>query len=827
MSSSDVINSHDLVKLANVLPNYESNQIVLEGDKPLQMTGSVDHSDLKCKGVLMFSNDNNNDEDGYGQTINQMDVTDHNIMALEYEDNAIQNGPELIFLLTAPFDEEAKTGDGQYAASLVAGFQQYGQPVDCIWLREQNNHYYLPEFAGLSPVPARCIPSIFVLQSVANGRPVLSGYRYSYTENLDELLCYVASQTTLATPKVLIDSNNQLTHVFYYCLGDQTTFFLTPGQVLSLKNNLDRLSGSYKDRILFLKDKQEKLTSELKALQNVPKTVFKNAKDDINQITRQLKNWHIKVDEIDKWNACLSQLEEQFNSDSVNEPVLLKALNTLSFIQGRCLQDIDALFKPLAKPLPGTIFQQALEVARQDGCRKHLVNQLLSTMKVLAHGRTCGIDIHVRPPETGAYVMPEDILAFQQAGIAVNVTVHEYKQNYTRPHLQKMTHDLLNVANSVLFFNEKDRSDAIRASLEGCLVFSKWAKGEKRHPIQSYNLEGKARGLTVASQLLSGTPDDILTVLAKAPNILCFGTIRPGKGFEEAIGIAEEIKIREAIIVEETIPTVILAGDPQDPGLMYRIFVVRYGKDVTDHFMSSNPYCLTEQQCGEKRDYWKVARQVLEQSVASNTSTLANPYLDIHPWCEAGELAQLKQNSKYVCRIDDMGMRNNGSAIISVLDVGIVYTKWGCVTDNEYLSNGKYAGAVDLGDVKYGVNKAKKFFHQQAGVLSNYRRAPFPRLASELLESVLARELNQRMYAQSIEESDNYQSVKKAQNLLSEKFTLANSVQHLKAVFTIDHPKPATTVSLNKKPGFFNAKSVSNKAECPNSVISGSAIVEF
>lgn len=31
--------------------------------------------------------------------------------------------PDLIFLLTAPFDEAAKTGDGQYAQSLVQGFQ--------------------------------------------------------------------------------------------------------------------------------------------------------------------------------------------------------------------------------------------------------------------------------------------------------------------------------------------------------------------------------------------------------------------------------------------------------------------------------------------------------------------------------------------------------------------------------------------------------------------------------------------------------------------------------------------------------------------------------
>ena len=65
------------------------------------------------------------------------------------------------------------------------------------------------------------------------------------------------------------------------------------------------------------------------------------------------------------------------------------------------------------------------------------------------------LDIHIRPPDCGVFTTPEDIKSFQKAGIKVNITIHEYKQNYTRRYLQQYTHDLMREANSVQFFNKK------------------------------------------------------------------------------------------------------------------------------------------------------------------------------------------------------------------------------------------------------------------------------------------------------------------------------------------------------------------------------------
>lgn len=87
--------------------------------------------------------------------------------------------PKLLFLLTAPFDEEAKTGDGQYAESLVHGFKNYDKNTTCIWLKEKESHYKLPIHTEIAPIPKNTIPSVYALQPVANGHTVLCGRYYS------------------------------------------------------------------------------------------------------------------------------------------------------------------------------------------------------------------------------------------------------------------------------------------------------------------------------------------------------------------------------------------------------------------------------------------------------------------------------------------------------------------------------------------------------------------------------------------------------------------------------------------------------------------------
>ena len=83
-----------------------------------------------------------------------------------------------LFLLTAPFDEAAKTGDGQYAATLEKSFaDQYAHAVICVWLKEAKHHYTVPCPQGTRSIPAKTIPSTYVLQPIANEHTVISGYQ--------------------------------------------------------------------------------------------------------------------------------------------------------------------------------------------------------------------------------------------------------------------------------------------------------------------------------------------------------------------------------------------------------------------------------------------------------------------------------------------------------------------------------------------------------------------------------------------------------------------------------------------------------------------------
>lgn len=132
------------------------------------------------------------------------------------------------------------------------------------------------------------------------------------------------------------------------------------------------------------------------------------------------------------------------------------------------------------------------------------------------------------------------------------------------------------------------------------------------------------------------------------------------------------------------IPIVKLAGDPQDKELMQQIVEERFGSVAVETYQITQAYD-SKFTNSQRRDYWKNLVNELNRQVKEDGATLNNPYIEIHPWCEAHELLKLKQSCKYVCRMDDMGMRNNGSAIISVLDVGVVYTKFGSVTDDVFI----------------------------------------------------------------------------------------------------------------------------------------------
>lgn len=393
-------------------------------------------------------------------------------------------------------------------------------------------------------------------------------------------------------------------------------------------------------------------------------------------------------------------------------------------------------------------------------------------------------------------------------------------------------------ADTVLFFNEKDRHNAVMAAKRGSMDSVR----EGIWPLnKSYDLDHKA-SLTVAAQLLSGKENQsIESVLNKPANILCFGTIRSGKGFKIAMEVAQKINDRKQKgELEEFTSTVIVAGDPQDTALVETLFKERFGASALEQYIQSYPYDFrdSDSDASEKKvDYWNIALGVLDALSCSITSetTLNNPYFDIVIRPDSNALSQLKDRCKYVIRLDDMGMRNNGSGIISVLNTGIVFAKWGMVTDKEYLKKGLYADAVILSEHKYGKsNKKINFpncpdhprnfkefqlynratgFNAKKGIESSYKREEKFWDSGDILAYILSREQDQREHADNISQSKNYVTVFMAQILLATRFTLENSVLSLTRALASNTPKILTSGYELESPTLLSNSFFTSKTE--------------
>lgn len=785
-----------------------------------------------------------------GQPLSSIDVIE-NFKVITSKLNQLLNDlkiepPKLIFVLTAPFDEEAKTGDGQYAQTLENSFNKQTS-IRCVWLKEKLGHYSISFEEGLKPIPADSIPSVSVLLPVANGRTVLSGFQCENPDLIEGLRTKLKNYITIKTPQIITDAENKLLWVGYQA-PDKKLFFNQE----DVSSRIEALDKEITQTTQQLENLQENENYKKLKDQYIKLNAFKvqymrlcKAKDRANlealkdlkaSINTWLHNQGMPPIEDAAFQSDIIQLVKIMNQQVLGEESTisslvsrLKDLNAARYTLTELLHQfthhlkIDELTSMLDqfsglkdsfydfetskteqrkgnKIFIAPVFQEVLEIAKQDETRIKVISQIFNSITALRGDTPACLDIHIRPPDTGAFIMPSDIVAFKKAGIPVNVTVHEYKQNYTRRYLQGMVHVLLKEADSVLFFNEKDAKNAIKASKEGDLDY----KHRREHfwPVETYDLEHKT-SCTVASQELSGTPLSPERVIEKAPNILSFGTIRPGKGFEEAFEIAkalntEEIQDKFTLskdIPDELpyperlqIPKVIIAGDPQYTSLMIEMFEERYGKELFFQYVESNP--ILSSTAKELRDYWKTAKEQLEQQVETMHLTLNNPYLEIHPWCEPKELEALKNKCKYVCRMDDMGMRNNGSAIISVLGVGITYTKWGCVTDKIYFpvsskhGVGKYGSAVDLGTQKYHKYHSESSWNASKRIESEYKRKDRAREPVEdILESIIEREKDQFAHSDNLLESRNYKTVVEAQTLLTEHFSLKHALNSLLIAF--------------------------------------------
>ncbi|RUR15675.1 hypothetical protein ELY21_14305 [Legionella sp. km535] len=880
-----------------------------------------------------------------------------------------------IYLLTAPFDEEAKTGDGQYAASLKSGFTTNYSDIQCTWLKRNDGHYAIPLPAGCTSIPHDTIPSAEVLQPVANKRTAISGYKLLDPESSPLEAEEVNRQTVSPkTPKVILRGDGSLHSITIMDIYSQKPIQLNREKTNDLLNKLDAKMRHLTEavasnmaglqRIAKPKDKQKHLVSlyeqnkeiqehcslneyieahfgnrqlvsryekaygtfrnlleyfenpvNLNELEAISDTItgikdypydfhsnnltydiendnqfrkilnFNQLKITTDSIIENLKSLRIRQSVAERFPDQFSQIndpsvlksdklymiqtvfqegyssthdQEQFTNallnphpmdiDLASPAAIEEAIETYQHINNKVntvrstnnilnskpdrtqfIAELQALLLKKEEPYltsntkldsfyakrkfsAAEGFHLAYQANQQDSLKDQVIDNIIQSMAPVDDETY--LDIHIRPPDCGVFISPGDIVKFKEAGIKVNITIHEYKQNYTRRYLQQYTHDLMRQADTVQFFNELDRNNAIIAATFGDCDkrnteepsgIAKKAREVgldfelEQFPVQPYDLEGKS-GLTVASQQLSTSPSHPLDVIRRPPNILSFGTIRPGKGFEEAIQLAQLIKNDAETIKDRinAIPIVKLAGDPQDKKLMQDIVEERFGKDAVETYQLTHPYDAQFSNA-ERRTYWKGLVNELNALVDRGEVALNNSFIEIHPWCEDYQLLELKESCKYVCRMDDMGMRNNGSAIISVLDVGIVYTKFGTVTDDIFTKTGQYGRGVDIGEYRYGIYnllRREELFKAQNPEApvplwlrknpdSDYKRKSGSRDPKEILDSIIARELNQ--LENNPKSSDNYQTVVEAQKLLTERFTLKNAVNHLLRNVGLEH----------------------------------------
>ena len=584
-----------------------------------------------------------------------------------------------LFLLTAPFDEAAKTGDGQYAATLEKSFADgYAHAVKCVWLKEAEHHYTVPCPEGTRSIPAKTIPSTYVLQRIANENTVVSGYQLLTSDKSAFAAAQDINARTVSprSPKVILNQDGHLMALTIMNHHQSTPVVLAVDDVARL---IDKLSKPRVNPVDISKKERTELSQKIKAA----KLLFA----ELGACFHALFNVNQLIHISDKLTGVKKEVYD-FSIDDIS----LRPSTKLSASEG---------------------FRLAHEASRHDPLKRQLIDGLIQTMRPMADDSDTYLDVHIRPPDCGAFISSDDIGAFQNAGIRVNLTIHEYIQNYTRRYLQQYTHDLMRKADSVQFFNQRDCDDAVLAATHGDCDQRNTATesgirkkmmqvGESAQleafVIEPYALEVKS-GLSVASQTLSDEPPHPEDILRKPANFLSFGTIRPGKGFEEALELAQSVKAKENLITQKIkhAPMILVAGDPQDHKLMRNLANERFGEERVKRYQDAHP-CLPNLNADERRTYWK------ELVSALNSYSLHNEHLEIHPWCEKNELLALKKRSKYVCRMDDMGMRNNASAIISVLDVGIVYAKFGAATDDMYnpKKHGQYANAVDIGQDRYG-----------------------------------------------------------------------------------------------------------------------------
>lgn len=328
------------------------------------------------------------------------------------------------------------------------------------------------------------------------------------------------------------------------------------------------------------------------------------------------------------------------------------------------------------------------------------------------------IHLQMRAPETGCMIHIGDIAELKKLGKLI-ITCHEWNHYNGTDKLrneQVKQLDYLKEADHVMFLNKLDRKAAANAALKGSL-------GPREIKCAQFNdLRAKSSVSNISATLPTSKPLDLLSLTRKPPNVLIFGLIRPAKGFEQALKLAEKIKtLNEDHPLKAT--RIVIAGKPHDYKLVRSLVLAKYTKKSK---FAENMDSYIEPIISEKSSKYGALRDIT-QTVNNISKTpkrtervpqqlkdaikikamvdfynSANGYeenlpIDIYFSVDNDKLDELASNCKFCVKLEDKCFANNSSSIINALHRGqITFSRGGDITSKDFRQDGKFHKAINL-----------------------------------------------------------------------------------------------------------------------------------
>lgn len=359
-------------------------------------------------------------------------------------------------------------------------------------------------------------------------------------------------------------------------------------------------------------------------------------------------------------------------------------------------------------------------------------------------------------------------------------------------------------------------------------------KGEFDFYHPAYDLAAKSSFTKVPPTTTEIDSFDPATSIGKKPNIIIFGLIRSGKGFEDAVSVIKRIHQSHKNNLPDT--RLVIVGKSVDLDVLAKLLNEKFGfKDVikaeglgqlaalqadsapemvgamigtvrwhklaqikqaivrTATYEEDIEYYILSQVMSKFRTHTKIElgkKSNLQLFVEGLNITIPEVLpIDFVLDAAKEDLPAIFSQAKYAIKYDEKGWANNASGLINLLSYGcILYTGYGMCTEDE-VDSGGYKGALVLPKTRYGL-KAGEVFTPKEEIdqrRKHYKGSDEKKLAIEnkrdfvnendIIADILAREKHQKgtleeEYVCEVFNSsgDNHQTFAAAKALLVENF---------------------------------------------------------